>query len=375
MAKQIITVTGKISPEELGLTSMHEHVFAGPPSASLEGGYVEQLEDEILDRLDGELPFEPGTGEITLRNLRALWSGAFLADPAYWEWDDPEIAREELELFARAGGDCLVSVSTGQMTRMAGEMRQVSEETGVKVVAATGFYVHEYWPAEYFGWSVDDMVRFILDEVERGLDGTDVRPGILKAAGNVLDEPTIRALSACARAQAETGLSLLVHNGVMDWTTEDSWRMLEIILEAGADPSRLIWSHAQNLVGNRDIAGILADPDSFCIDVGFLARVADEGVTICVDTFGMAGDFDLLGSIDQPEIQQAIIVVKLIQSGYADRVVVGHDASWKLCASRYAGTGFTRIPSWLVPNLRAAGYSEEDIHLLTVANPARLLAV
>jgi phosphotriesterase-related protein len=372
MGKYIRTVTGEMPPEALGVTSMHDHVFVGVGNALQEGGYIDQYAAPILEHFGGELPFEPG--EISLRNLRALYAGAFIPEPSYWDWTDPDIAREELELYRDAGGDCIVSVSTKAMSRKAGEMRRLSEETGVTIVAATGLYAHEVWPPEYFEMSVDDMVAFILDEVENGLDDTDVKPGIIKAAANVLDDPTLRALTACARAQAETGLAMMVHNG-LELSIDDSWEMLGILVEAGADPERLIWGHSQNLAGNRDLAGILRDPDSFTIDIDFLARVADEGVTICVDTFGMVTNMELVGFIEQPEIQQAIIVAKMMQAGYGDRVVVGHDASWKLCASRYAGTGFTRVPDWLLPNLRAAGYPDDQVDRIATGNPARLLSV
>jgi phosphotriesterase-related protein len=66
--------------------------------------------------------------------------------------------------------------------------------------------------------------------------------------------------------------------------------------------------------------------------------------------------------------------VALIKQGYAGQICLGHDVFTKLNTRRGGGEGYTRIQKFIVPTLRRSGVSDSDIHLITVENPARLLA-
>ena len=102
-------------------------------------------------------------------------------------------------------------------------------------------------------------------------------------------------------------------------------------------------------------------------------RSAYPSATIGMDRFGMEHVL--------PDNARVATVLALLAEGYADRMVLSHDAAF-----------FSRVtpPSWraahaphwhmenlhrrILPRLREGGASDADLHRMLVLNPARLLA-
>ena len=96
----------------------------------------------------------------------------------------------------------------------------------------------------------------------------------------------------------------------------------------------------------------------------------DAGSTIGMDRFGI-GTFSFDDTIG--------VVAELCQRGYADRMVLSHDAS---CYSDwFPAEMLESMPDWhwthishdVLPALRKAGVSESHIDQMLVANPRRIL--
>ena len=91
------TVCGDIQAEEMGFTYPHEHLYAVPPTCQ---------KDRDLEVSDYE-------GSVA-----------------------------ELKLFKSVGGQTLVEASTLDYGRNLSLLKKMSEETGVHVIATTGFNKH-----------------------------------------------------------------------------------------------------------------------------------------------------------------------------------------------------------------------------------------
>jgi phosphotriesterase-related protein len=99
----------------------------------------------------------------------------------------------------------------------------------------------------------------------------------------------------------------------------------------------------------------------------------DAGATIGMDRFGMEHVL-----ADGPRVAT---VAELVRLGYADRMVLSHDAAF---FSRVTPPSWRRqhVPNWhmenipttVVPRLLEAGVQDDDIAQMMVRNPARLLA-
>jgi phosphotriesterase-related protein len=361
---KVMTATGPIDPNDLGTTSMHEHVLTRA------AGFAEPFADQLTEMFGGELPHP--VDEVTLENLSFLKAGGGLASPVL-ALDDPALACDELERFMAFGGASIADATPIGMGRNPEGIRALSSETGVQIVVATGFYAEEFWPAEFFDFGVAGMVEMMLGECADGIDGTGIRPGFIKTAANCHNEATVDRLTAAALAARETGMSIQVHNG-NELDPADSLALFDLMSETGLDPERIIWAHAHNLVSKRNIVAMLQDPASAAVDVRPLLHVLERGGNVGIDCFGPTSDFEYFGTYDADERTMLLTLAELLRRGYAGQIVLGHDVMWKLHYHRYGGHGYTRILEFVLPKLIEAGYPEEQVRMLVVDNPARLLA-
>ena len=108
-------------------------------------------------------------------------------------------------------------------------------------------------------------------------------------------------------------------------------------------------------------------------DLDHLKSLADTGVTLGMDRFGI----DIYNSTDD----RVATIVALVEQGYADRMVLSHDAS---CFMDWFGPDFEGLrtvatPNWhyehisddVLPMLRERGVSDADVDRMMVDNPKR----
>ncbi|MDZ7604343.1 MAG: hypothetical protein U5K79_01875 [Cyclobacteriaceae bacterium] len=82
----------------------------------------------------------------------------------------------ELKRTKELGLQTLIEVGP---TRDAAGIREVSLASGVNVVCCTGFYVLK---EEQLNFSVEDCEERMVSEIEEGIQGTGIRPGVIKVA-------------------------------------------------------------------------------------------------------------------------------------------------------------------------------------------------
>lgn len=316
----VATYRGPVAPGDLGWTLTHEHLFVLCPE---------------LDR-----------------------------DHPHPEWDPDhavETAVAGLEDLHDLGVRTVVDLTVPGLGRDVGLVARVAERVRVNLVAATGWYADAVLPP-YFrthgpGRLVggpDPLVEMFLRDLREGIAGTQVRAAVIKV---VTDEPGLtpdvsRVLAAAAVAQRETGVPVVTHSNPHLRTGLDQLRVLGA---AGVDPARVVVGHS----------GDTPDRD-------YLRALLDQGATIGVDRLGMAHAADddvMVGS-----------VLALVAEGYADRIVLSHDAAY---FSRVTPPSWRRdrSPHWrhdhlarcVLPRLRAAGVAEADLDRMTTHNARRLL--
>lgn len=303
---QIMTVTGPIAPEELGVALPHEHVlsrFGEPPAR----------------RSDYDLPDLFDTVVPILENVKSLGCDAIMDCTAAYFGRDPLI------------------------------MRQLAELSGLHLLTNTGYYGaadDRYVPDHAYDETADRLADRWLTEWTEGVDGTGIRPGFIKTAvdGNGLSDIDRKLVRAAARTHKESGLTLAVHTSGNVPGARDQ---LAILNEEGVDPSAWIWVHAQNVE-----------------DLDALADAAEQGAWI---------EFDGIQPGDAVE-RHLNLVRAMRQRDLLDRVLLSHDGSSyppEGTEPRPYDTLFTII----LPRLRSAGFSEEEIRQLTVKNPRRAFTV
>ena len=355
------TVLGPVPAAELGFTSMHDHVLWDGR------GYRRRWED----RLPTDGPVHPDD-PVSLGNIGLLQHDMNLSWDAVTMRDRPAIT-EELREYREAGGRTLVEMSAVGLRCDIEGIREASRDSGVNIVATTGFYMGDFWPEEFRGWSSERYDEHMTREILEGIDGTDVKAGHLKIAISDLTRDEENALRAAARVAARTGLSLTVHPGFGIGSGHD--RLTRILLEEGLAPDRVVLAHSQAfLMGSEDFATLVTQPDLGSLRFGYLDALLEQGFNLSVECFGHTWAAESTGWVLETDWQRLAAVVHMVRAGGSPQLVLGNDVYLKILTRRYGGSGYRRLPGFVAPFLRNIGVSDFDVRRMTVENPARLLA-
>ena len=359
---EIMTVTGPIDPEDLGFTSMHEHIL-------YDARIFRQMGENILT--DRGLAVEDCS--LSMENLGRIkhW---FVMCPDTVVMEDEQIMAAELTDFKAEGGSAVVDMSTPGMRVDPLKTRRVSEMSGIHIVTTTGFYSEDSWPEEFRDMTLGDMENHMMDEIENGIENTGVRPGHVKVAiDGDFPENEVNAVRAGARVAKRTGFSMTVHQGML-LGPDAGEKIAGIIEPEKLDPQRVVIAHNDGNFAEHDINKLILDPDSRRLDLSHATWLLDRGYNISLDCFGHFWDGEIMGMCAMPDWQRLAGMVELMGKGYTGQIVVGTDTFVKILLKRYGGEGYCRLTRFVVPSLRAANVPEADIQQVTVGNPASILA-
>jgi phosphotriesterase-related protein len=297
------------------------------------------------DRLGFTLPHE--------HTAISLWHVANRFD--YWELTpDDDILVDELRDFRRRGGGTLVDLTLPGVGRDPHRLRRLAGAAGVNIVMGTGWYRGAYYPSEALidRRSVDDLAAEMVDELEHGVGGSGIRPGIIGEIGT--DKPWVsaeeeRVHRAAARAARQTGMAITTH-GIQ---SPVGLAQLRIFTEEGVDPARVVIGHA----------------DSHH-DLDFYLTVLDAGANLQFDFLGHR--FATEESLE-PRLVETI--VELLERGYASQLLLSQDVCHNRHLKANGGFGYVYLHQHFLPTLRTAAVGEGEIRQMTIDNPARILTI
>ncbi len=359
---KIMTVSGPIKAEDLGLTSMHEHILC-------DGSIYRK---RFMDLLPPDVPVQPDDS-IGLENVSFLKHNFVLCWDAV-TMDNEAIMTAEVADFKASGGSAMVDMSPPGLRNNLPAIRRISEKTGIHVITTTGLYAEDSWPEKYKAMTTDEYAEYMLKEIDQGMEDTGIKPGHIKVA--IEDGPTeqgIKLLKAVARVSGESGFSATIHQGTM-MTPEEVRKITDTLLTDGMKPERTIICHTQDFFVNPNLKTLIQDPDSWKLDLDFVKELLDGGFNISVDCLGHAWDIELFEYVNQTDWQRLAGLYALINSGYTAQIVLGTDTYMNMLVRRFGGEGYCRLTKAIIPMLKIAEVSDETIDQIMVKNPARLLA-
>jgi len=309
------TVRGPVDAGTLGTTLMHEHVFV--------------LNEEVRSNY-----------------------------PADWD-EDARVDDAIGKLNALAGRGCqtIVDPTVVGLGREIRRIIRVADGTSLNIIAATGLYTYNDVPF-YFrfrfphGDGRDPMTDMFVSDITSGIAGTPVKAAFLKCA---IDEPGLtpgveRVLRAVCRAHAQTGAPVTVHTHPQSGTGRD---VLTVLRQEGVDLTRVVLGHSGDST-----------------DLDYLSELADAGCLLGMDRFGL----DLI----TPFEQRVATVAAMCERGYADRMVLSHDASchidWfpaEVIPQFAPAWHFEHLFDDVLPALRERGVTESQIQAMLTDNPRR----
>jgi phosphotriesterase-related protein len=270
-----------------------------------------------------------------------------------WTYDQDEVVRvvlPHLERIKKLGCRTLVDCTAVALGRDPRLLRRLSEETGLNILTVTGNYAAidaHFLPPYVFQDSVEALAQRWINEAMRGIEGTGIRPGLIKLGfnGGPLTKAEQKLVRAAAIAHRQTGLTIGAHTG----PAVSAFEQLSSLEESGIHPSAWIWIHAQN------------EPDS-----SQRVKAARMGAWVSFD------------GVNPASLETHIALVRRMKGeGLLHRVLVSQDAGWYHVGQAHGGAfrTYETVFTEFIPAIRTAGFTEEDVHTLFIGNPASAFSI
>ncbi|MER7005299.1 hypothetical protein ABT297_19945 [Dactylosporangium sp. NPDC000555] len=295
-------------------------------------------------------PIEPEAMGNTLTHDHLMVDGWGLRQLYEAILDDEEIAVEEVRRFAAAGGRTICDPTNIGLKRDPQALRRISAATGVNVVMGAGWYREMVYPDYIATESTEALAGRLIAEIVDGVDGSGIRPGFIGEIGTergYISPAVERVFRAAARAHQRTGCPIMTHT--THWG-ELALEQLDLLAEERVDPARVIVSHLGDRRGVR-----------------WWLPIAERGAWLNFDNLAFVQGY-------APLSFRADNVAELCAMGLAGQLMLSNDICELGQLAAYDGPGYANVIENFLPMLRDRGVSEEDIHRMTVANPARAFA-
>ena len=322
---QINTVCGPISPDELGITLMHEHIVYGPPG------------------WEGDQTIAPFNRESIVK------AGV-----------------EQMKRIKAFGVKTFVDVTTLDSGRAPELYREISEKSEINIICATGYLSEEKGSSTY--WKIRGMLGDICEELHelfsteilKGICDSDIRAGVMKVGsskGAITDYEKMM-FKAAARVQKETGVPIITHTEEGTMGPEQA----ALLIKEGADPAKIQIGHMSDN-----------------LDMQYQMKTFDHNVYVAWDRMGL----QIVGGCPMDE-QRYPVIVDLINKGYANRLIISHDsiAHWLGRPLNVPEDALPIIANWhpahlfenIIPELKKRGVTHETIKNIIEDNPKKLFA-
>jgi phosphotriesterase-related protein len=266
---------------------------------------------------------------------------------------------DKLRRCASRGIATIVDPTVIGLGRYIPRIQRINEQVDINIIVATGIYTYNEVPFQfhYTGPGLlfdtpEPMVELFVKDIREGIAGTEVKAAFLKCA---IEEPGLtpgveRVMRAVGQAQVETGAPITVHTNPH---TRSGLVAQRVLVEEGVDLTKVVIGHSGDST-----------------DLDYLCEIADAGSYLGMDRFGL----DVL----LPFEHRVDTVVELVRRGYADRMVLAHDAAcfidWLSAEGKAAALPnwiYTHISDDVLPALRERGVTDEQITTMLVDNPRR----
>jgi predicted metal-dependent phosphotriesterase family hydrolase len=312
---KIMSVLGPIPPDRLGKALSHEHCVVDFLGAEKSAG----LRHDRNEALQTILPH--------LRRLKEL------------------------------GGNSFFECTPNYIGRDVQLLRQLATASGLNIVTNTGYYGaagNKFIPRHALVENEDDLAARWMKEWRDGIDGSGVRPGFIKLGveKGKLPDLHVKLVRAGARLHLQSGLTIAIHTGDGVAALDE----LRVLREEGVAAGALIWVHAQN------------DPTRH-------VEVARRGGWVSLDGYSAS---------EKNRERYKLFLLTLRKDNLLDRALVSHDHFWSVEGTGERGSlklangapnPFAPVFTHLVPDLQKSGFTDAEIHLLLVTNPAKAFTI
>ena len=303
----IQTVLGKIKKSQLGVCSPHEHVFIDMRHCvDVKGNEAQVFYEKFSAEKRAEI----------FSNPYAILDNALL--------DNFDDALKELQYFKNAGGNSIIDCTLDEIGRDPLKLKELSILSGVNIIIGCGHYYHKAHYSYVKQASVEQLENEMLKDLNEGINGTQVKAGIIGEIGTsaTITDDEKKVLIASGRVSAQTGKAIHVHT---DLYTENGFEVVKILTEQGATPQKICIDHVD----------VLLRPD-------YVEKLLNLGVFVEFDNFGK----EFYISADHRfayDLERIKLLKRLIDQGFGDKILISNDICLKSMWEKYGGLGYSHI--------------------------------
>jgi phosphotriesterase-related protein len=331
-----MTVLGPVKEDALGHILPHEHLLMKFPEMGVEPLYPALVARKVTMDILGRLKRDPWSCRDNLR------------------LDDRGTALQEVASFRTNGGGTIVDVTTVGLKRDVDAAKAIAERTGIHVVVGTGYYVFRGHPEGAATRSTNEIARWMVKELEVGIDRTAIRAGIIGEIGvsSPIRSGEEKVLRAAARAHNQTEAPISVHqSGGCELKQIDA-----ILVEEGVSPDSVILCHMGSASQEQR------------------SWSADRGYYIEIDCFGHEYYRDALGGIIVRDPDRIQMVKDLIERGHLRQILISNNICFKMLLKKYGGWSYEHIKVNIRPFMLREGITVKAVDTMMYYNPMRAIA-
>lgn len=301
--KSVRTVCGKISGDSMGYTLAHEHLIVSP-----------ELSDKKYD------------------DYRLL---------------DINLMCMEVEKFKQKSGKTIVEMTPLNYGRDPLKYREIAIRENINIICCTGFHKEEFLPELAFKLTETDLINMLLEEINNGMDGTDICPGVIKCGTsyNNITETEVKIIKAAAKVHILTGIPVSTHCDKGTMMLEQG----ELLVKNGVKPENI-------LLGHTDVQK----------DLNIQLEALKRGFNILTDHVGRE-----LDNIDEDRIRKIEI---MIREGFGGQLFLSGDMGKKDYITAYGGRPGLDYILGVFKDKFVREIGREYFDKITIDNPKRFFS-
>ena len=341
----VVTVQGEINSSLLGYVLAHEHILS-----DLRPLVVPYPEIGRMNVFNQKVILE-NHGLLT-RNPYSVLDNAVL--------NEEDVQTAEVLEYKKAGGDTIVDVTTREFGRDPQFLYGLSRVTGLNIVAGCGYYLGAMHPPEVTELPVNKLADKIILELNEGMDGTNIRAGVIGEVGTseVISPGEYKSLEAASNAQEETGCGMHIHACLWNRNGIDA---MKFAVKHGAEAKKICIDHV-------DVV----------LDMGYIEGILKLGAYVEFDDFGKEFYVDrryrnMLYTSFATDRERVMRIKELIDKGYIEQILISNDICLKTLTHKYGGWGYDHILTNILPMMIDYGITTEHANTILKINPACFL--
>lgn len=253
-----------------------------------------------------------------------------------------ETLKEYQKLYEK-GVRNIVDVTVRGMNRNPKYVEKVAKQSGINIIQSTGWYQDKFLPDYIYTKTVDELAEMMLQDIRKGIEGTDIKAELIGEIGTSKNEMTERerkVFKASILVQKETGVPITTHTTLGTYGKEQ----VKFFQKMNADLERIV-------IGHVDLTG----------DANYVLDLLNKGVYVEFDTIGKENYM--------PDKVRLEMLKKIEQAGYTDKVFLSMDITRKSHLEYKGGLGYSFLLDSFIPLLQKGGISETFIEKMLILNP------